>query len=542
MKLKVINIFLFTVVILFITQHLYAQNLNRILAKSLLTKDTGIVVKPIDSLNEIVTKNKIRITTTIDTAKARMLNSVYLITAENKARVSSLEEIPVKYYKTINSKSALLKDRIYSKTDNTFKRLIKWENKIKGMLEKVSPQTAKQLFANTETFESYYNKLKSKEITDIPAFKSYSQYQNQVDNSLKYIQRNTDKLSASQEAYFTKASKSMESLNTQLNESDNAREFIRERKNLLINESVKFLGKQKFLKKINKEAYYYVEAIKNYKDIFSDESRLEEGVISLLNKIPEFKAFTKQSQFGNNNIASSISLGSLLPQQSYPIVNGINSRGALQQYFNQNLPIRNNADVAGYVKGMIPGLQSKLNDIRKQIADFGGMGNKNLPDFEPNKQKTKTFKQRLEYGFDVQFKKSKDNVPSSTDLGFTIKYKLSDKSKIGLGLSYKMGMGFGWDKLKFTSEALGSRFFIRYKLIRVFDMQGGFELNYNTRFYKVVELKNSSSWQQSALLGISKSYSISKKLKGNFQALYDFLHNNHTPQTQAFLFRFGYEF
>ena len=67
-------------------------------------------------------------------------------------------------------------------------------------------------------------------------------------------------------------------------------------------------------------------------------------------------------------------------------------------------------------------------------------------------------------------------------------------------------------------------------------------MNYNTAFKNIEELKNESAWQRSALVGISKKYKISKKVKGKLQLLYDFLAYRHVPVSQPFLFRVGYSF
>jgi hypothetical protein len=40
--------------------------------------------------------------------------------------------------------------RITSKTEKTLVRLAKWENKIKQLLQKASPETAQRLFADKE--------------------------------------------------------------------------------------------------------------------------------------------------------------------------------------------------------------------------------------------------------------------------------------------------------------------------------------------------------------------------------------------------------
>jgi len=44
------------------------------------------------------------------------------------------------------------------------------------------------------------------------------------------------------------------------------------------------------------------------------------------------------------------------------------------------------------------------------------------------------------------------------------------------------------------------------------------------------------------LIGVTKQYRISSKLKGNVQLLWDFLSYQQVPRTQPLLFRVGYGF
>jgi hypothetical protein len=103
-------------------------------------------------------------------------------------------------------------------------------------------------------------------------------------------------------------------------------------------------------------------------------------------------------------------------------------------------------------------------------------------------------------------------------------------------------MGTGWNNIRFNNMGIGFRSYMNWKIKGNFYMQGGGEWNYNSGFKDIEELKNSPLWQQSAMLGVAKKYRVSKKLKGNVQVLYDFLHRQHLPITQPVIFRFGCNF
>jgi hypothetical protein len=132
-------------------------------------------------------------------------------------------------------------------------------------------------------------------------------------------------------------------------------------------------------------------------------------------------------------------------------------------------------------------------------------------------------------------------MPSTSDLAGTIGYRLNAKSEAGIGISYKLGLG-SIQHIRFSSQGIGFRSYLDWKIKKQFYATGGYEINYNSGFKSVQQLKNEDLWQRSALAGISKKYQISKKLKGNLQLLYDFLAYKHKPVSQPFLFRIGYNF
>jgi hypothetical protein len=164
--------------------------------------------------------------------------------------------------------------------------------------------------------------------------------------------------------------------------------------------------------------------------------------------------------------------------------------------------------------------------------------------FKPNNQKTKSFWKRLELGTNTQSQKSTSFFPATSDLGLSLGYKLNDKSVVGIGASYKLGWGRGWNHIKFTSEGAGLRSFVDCKLRGSFWISGGYEANYKTAFNRIDELKTFNAWQQSGLLGLSKVVNIKTKFfsKTKLQLLWDFLSYEQVPRTQALLFRVGYNF
>jgi hypothetical protein len=122
---------------------------------------------------------------------------------------------------------------------------------------------------------------------------------------------------------------------------------------------------------------------------------------------------------------------------------------------------------------------------------------------------------------------------------------LNNKSLIGLGVSYKLGLG-SIDNIRFSNQGIGLRSFLDWKLKKQLFITSGFEMNYITNLYKPFNNPPSEDggWQKAALLGLSKKINIKTKWFKNtkLQLLYDFLSRQHVPVSQQILFRVGYEF
>jgi hypothetical protein len=201
----------------------------------------------------------------------------------------------------------------------------------------------------------------------------------------------------------------------------------------------------------------------------------------------------------------------------------------------------------------IQAAQSQLQQLKSKTLKAGGNNsNDEAPDFKPNGQKTKGFLQRLEYGTNVQTQKASNFFPVTTDLGLSVGYKLNDKSVIGIGASYKMGWGRGWNHMRLTSEGMGLRSFIDWKIKGNFFLTGGYEQNYKPYLQNVLipsppaggGSRMGTAWQRSGLIGLSKIIAVKTKFfkKTKLQLLFDLLSQQQVPRTQLLLFRVGYNF
>ncbi len=459
--------------------------------------------------------------------------------AQLDSTLESLQKIPAKYLSNIDNKIDKYSNRITSKTEKTLSKLSRWENKIKSILDQVSPETAQKLFGNNQlTFNGALQKLKEGKSVVEGYRTKYNEYRDKLTTSIKYLDDQKDKLDKKLIQPVNNAKKKLAKLEEDVSNTEAMEQFIKERKKQLINEAAKYLGKSKYLTKIDKEAYYYVETLRNYKELFSDKKKAEELALKLLNKIPAFKKFSH-----DNSMLASLFLRGTTGAAGTANLTGLQTRTNVNTLIQSRLASGGPNASQGFSQNMQQA-KEELNKIKDKVMKVGGGSNDlNTPNFKPNTQKTKTFLQRLDFGANFQFTKPNSLLPVTANIALNVGYKLNDKSIIGIGAAYKMGLG-SIQRISISHQGISLRSFIDWQLKKQFYISGGYEMNHNTQFRNITQLKNYSEWQSSGLIGISKKVSFKTKfIKGtNLQLMFDFLARQHIPTTQQWIFRTGYKF
>ncbi len=450
--------------------------------------------------------------------------------------LENLQKVPVKYLNAVENKIDKYSNRITGKTEKTLAKLSKWENKIKDILDKVSPETSTKLFgSNATTFSSLLKKIQEGKAVAEGYKTKYDEYRDKLTTSVKYLEDQKDKLDKKFIEPINSTKKKLDELEQDVSNTEAVEAFIKERKQQLINEAVKYIGNSKYLTKIDKESYYYIETLRNYKELFSDKKKAEELVLKLLNKIPAFTSFVENNSmlaqlFGSpNNPASTASLAGLQTRAS---VNALIQNQIAAGGPNAQQQIQENLQQA----------QTYLTQLKDKIIKSGNADGE-IPDFKPKEVKSKTFFQRIEFGSNFQFVKSNSFLPTVADIALSIGYKLNDKSVVGIGASYKAGLG-SIEHISITHQGIGLRTFIDWKLKKQFFISGGFEINHNAQFRNFDQLQHYNEWQQAGLIGLTKKIPIKTKwTKGTkLQIMYDLLAKQHIPVSQQILFRVGYNF
>jgi hypothetical protein len=468
--------------------------------------------------------------------------SVNLYSQADSVHVS-LPDIAPKYFKAISNKAEIYAGRLTAKTEKTLQKLSRWENKIKKILERVNPDAAQRLFENNQlTFSTLLQKYKEGETIAAAQMARYDEYRDKLENTLKYVDLRKNELNDKAVQPLADARQKLNNLNEKLDNTTPVEQFIKERKKQLLEQAVGYLSNSRYLQKINKETYYYFETLRNYKELFSSPKKREELINALLLKIPAFNEFLQKNSL----------LASLFRMPGDPAATaslaGLQTRSQVTGIIQQQLSAGGPSAMEQF-RNNLQSAQNQLTQLKDKVMKFNGNGsNDALPDgFKPNTQKTKTFWQRLETGTNIQLQRSRYSFPATGDFGLSVGYKLNNKSIVGIGGSYKLGLGSGWNKIRLSGQGAGLRSFIDWKIKGNFWVTGGYEQNYRPLLQTGTGTQtslNGAVWQQSGLLGISKKIPVKSKFftKTRVQLLWDFLSYQQTPRAQPIVFRVGYDF
>lgn len=452
----------------------------------------------------------------------------------------TISKISRKYVSGLDQKISLYNDRVYKKTIKTLQRLANWENRIKRILERVNPPVSDQLFNRPEfTFKGALDKFTSGEQTFFSKKAIYDAYKDKLITSINYLDKSSAELNNQLIDPVKKLKQKLQQMDDQDVGTEALAKFIKERKQLLISQSGAFLNNSKMLQKMDKETFYYVQTIKNYKELLKNEGQAERLAMNLLNKIPSFQIFfRKQSMF-----ASLFGMPDPAAGATQLNLAGLQTTGALNSLL-QNQMIAAGASGQQMLSQGINEGKAKLNALKDKLAGkLGGDGDNEIPGFKSSETKSKTFRQRLEYGLNFQSSKTNTLLPQALDIATEIAYKITDRSLFRLGASFKIGYG-SIQHIKFSSEGIGLRTAFDWKLKKQFAISAGFEMNYYAGLKDIKPPKGYTDFQPSALAGLSKTVPAKIKwAKGTrLQLLYDFVAKRHTPVSQPFLFRVGYQF
>jgi hypothetical protein len=369
-----------------------------------------------------------------------------------KSVMQSIENIPSRSLDFIDKKYSKLSGDVQKQSEKLLKRMQDKEAKLQKKLEGIDSLKAKELF---ETSKAKYEVLQNKIVSPIniatAKLKEYIPGLDSTNTALKFLSQANDLpgIASDKLTQLSSVTNSVQELQGRLQQANEIQSFIREREAQL-KETLANTGLGKELLGLNKEVYYYQQRLKEYKELLNDKKKLEEKLLATVRELPVFQRFMEKHSY----------LAMLFPQpENYDAtaaLAGLQTRAGVQNMLTQRFgSAGNSTDPQQYLQQQMQAAQAEMNKLKDKINQLGGSSggtDMTMPDFKVNSKKTKTFFQRLEYGFNIQSARSTYLLPSTSDIALTLGYKLNDKSSMGIGFSYKLGWGDGWDNIKLSKN------------------------------------------------------------------------------------------
>jgi hypothetical protein len=460
---------------------------------------------------------------------------------DNPGKTSPLE-LPSRLLDHIQRKTASLDQALSTQSEKFLTKMARREALLQKRLNKIDPEAARRLFG--ESGQQYAALAeKARQDTGSKSIAISGDYQPYIDSlrvSLRFMQENPQFFSSP--ARLQQAAGSLQGLEAKMQDADQVKELIRQREQQIGDYISRHSDLQGLLGKqylgMKKDLYYYSQQARQYKEMLNHPDQMELQALSLLNKVPAFQAFMKQ----NSQLSALFSLPA--NYGSPEALSGLQAKDQVSALI-QNRVATGGAGGAAALQGNLQAAEGQLNGYKDKLSRLGsGSGDIDLPDFKPNDQKTKTFWKRLEYGTNFQTTHNSNYYPTISDIGLSVGYRISDANTMGIGASYKVGWGNGFNHIALSSQGVGFRWFLDMRIKGSFYASGGFEYNHRTPFRSVQDLRSRDEWTSSGLVGISKIVSLKSRVfkKTKLQLLWDLLSYRQVPRTQALLFRVGYSF
>jgi len=449
----------------------------------------------------------------------------------------SIDRLNQKALKKLDEKYGSMEKAVDRQSMKLLNRMEKQEMRLQKKLQLKDSLAAKELFAGTRArYEALKAKLQSPVTKLVPRpLQEYIPRLDSLQTAIHFLGQHGTISDISSDK-MQMLNQQLQQFQGRMQQAGEIQEFIRQREQQLKGRLIQYgMGSQ--LLSINKDIYYYQQRLAGYKNVLEDPDKLEETVLGIARQFPAFQSFLQRnsylaqlfpmpSNYGTSQAIARLQTGSAVGNRIAQQMGTANPGGNSQQYLQQQ------AQAA----------QDQLAQLKNKVEKLGGSNSDmELPQFEPNSQKTKRFMQRLEYGFNIQSQQGSSFLPATSDVALTAGFKFSDKIRLGVGIAYKVGWGNGWNHIALSNQGIGLRSYVDIKAKGSIWVTGGFEYNYQREFEKLAQIRNLDIWQKSALIGATKKYKIGKKT-ANLQLLYDLLAAYQLPRVQAWKFRIGYVF
>ncbi len=489
--------------------------------------------------------------------------------AGGSVSTGTITDLPSRFLDKLGSKARSLDEQISRQTQKYLDHLTKVEQRLQQKLGAIDPKSNVLFAYSGGQYAALVAKMRGETGSATTVLQGpYLPHADSVRVSLGFLQQHPESLSPAQAAALQNqlpaVSGQWQQLQSKFADAGQVRQYLSERKQVL----QQYLSRMSNLpsaitkeyQNYNQSVYYYSSQLQQYRTLLDHPDQLQQKAMAALNRAPGFANFVQK----NNQLAM---LFGGVETGTAKAIAGLQTRDAVQELIKaktgkSGVPAQDGAagstlqggaqGVGGIGAPTAGGIASQLNAaglglsaLQDRVAKLGDAGkDMDDPNFKPNGQKTKSFWGRLEYGLNLQTQPSSSWYPTTTNLGITLGYRLSDNNTVGIGASALIGWGTDIGHVRVTGSGLGLRSYADIHLKKTFFLSGGLEYNYQPVFSNLRQLPGIHNWQQSGLIGVSKIVSVKSRVfsKTKLQLLWDVLSYSQTPQTAPIKFRVGYSF
>jgi len=437
-----------------------------------------------------------------------------------------------KIFNGIDSKARSITEDIERENTRYINKILAKEKKLRKKMDRLDSGSSSKMALADKEFETQLKQINGVKILDNQNSQVYVGRMDSLVTALKFLQasgigKNVEDLSRQSKEVLD----NLRNLQGTLNKTQQIQELLEKRK-AFIKQQLGQLGLVKEFNKYKQSLYYYKQKMNEYRELLSNPKELASKSLDLLMKVPEFRNFFNK----NSELASLFRLPGSSDQLEQGL-DGLQSRADLNAELSR-LSASLNSEAFTAQASQSP--QDMLKGIKDKFNASGNTQDLDMPDFRPNNEKTKTFLKRLELGFTIQTTRGNYYFPVTSNIGFTVSYKINSNNVLGIGSSFAVGWGKDWKNIKITAQGFTLQSFWDSKIKGNLWISGGLELTHVGQISQFQTLTNVNIWDKSALLGLTKKYSIGKKFNAKIQLLYDFLYRQNIAHTQPLVFRIGY--
>ena len=461
--------------------------------------------------------------------------------------IDHVTNFPSKLISRISGQTTSLNQQLTRQTEKYLHKMARKEAKLKTQLYKTDSAKAAALYPN-DPQQQYAALLAKFKQDSLRVFSSmgpeYLPHVDSLNGMLGFLSKNPSLLKEGipEQAQVQAALAQFQQLQAKLQQADAIKQFIQARKAQIQQYLSQYTslpsGVGNTLQGYNKEAYYYAEQVREYRQMLNDPDKMIQTAMGLLQRLPAFGSFMQRNSF----LAGLFSVPAGYDNPDGPT--GFQTRDQVMAMIQSQVS-QGGSGGMGALQNSLNTAQQDINNLHNKLSSLGGgSGDMDMPNFKPNDQRTKTFLQRLEYGTYFQTTPATIYYPSYSDLGLTLSYNLGHQNLIGVGASYKLGWGQPIQHISLSSQGVGLRSFIDIHVKTTFSLTGGYEFNYLTPFSSFQDIRFLSRWTPSGLIGVTKTVSMKSTVfkKTQISLMWDFLSYEQVPRTQPFMFRMGYSF